>query len=98
MEDSSNEPLNMKQSTSHHYNFKIWNDYDKLTHGWAAAASFVIGATGAAVGMSQTYWVGPVARRIGGEYGGDIAMWLCMGFSGIVYPGLRYAELKYCKR
>ena len=98
VEDSSNEPLNMKQSTSHHYNFKIWNDYDKLTHGWAAAASFVIGATGAAVGMSQTYWVGPVARRIGGEYGGDIAMWLCMGFSGIVYPGLRYAELKYCKR
>ncbi|EGW32395.1 uncharacterized protein SPAPADRAFT_139244 [Spathaspora passalidarum NRRL Y-27907] len=77
-----------------HYNFKIWNDYDKLTRGLAATASFIIGATGAAVGMSQTYWIGPIATRIGGEYGGDIAMWLCMGFSGIVYPGLRYWELK----
>ncbi|RLV83905.1 Vitamin B6 transporter [Meyerozyma sp. JA9] len=77
-----------------HYNFSIWNDYYKLTRGLAATAAFVIGATGAAVGMSQTYWVGPVARRIGGEFGGDIAMWLCMGFSGVVYPGLRYWELK----
>jgi Purine-cytosine permease and related proteins len=75
------------------YNFKIWNDYDKLTHGIAATLSFIIGATGAAVGMSQSYWIGPVARRIGGEFGGDIAMWLCMGFSGLVYPGLRYWEL-----
>lgn len=77
-----------------HYNFKIWNDIDRLTRGYAATASFLIGATGAAVGMSQTYWIGPVARRIGGEYGGDIAMWLCMGFSGLVYPPLRYLELK----
>ncbi|KAL6449552.1 LOW QUALITY PROTEIN: TPN1 Vitamin B6 transporter TPN1 [Candida maltosa Xu316] len=74
-----------------HYNFRIWNDISRLTHG---TASFIIGATGAAVGMSQTYWIGPVARRIGGEYGGDIAMWLCMGFSGLVYPPLRYWELK----
>ena len=85
-------------STLHHYNFNIWNDSNKLTHGWAAAASFVIGATGAAVGMSQKYWIGPIAKRVGGEYGGDIAMWLCMGFSGVVYPFLRYAELRYCKR
>lgn len=77
-----------------HYNFKVWNDINKLTRGYAATASFFIGATGAAVGMSQTYWIGPVARRIGGEYGGDIAMWLCMGFSGLVYPPLRYLELK----
>ncbi|KAK6205436.1 uncharacterized protein RJT21DRAFT_15853 [Scheffersomyces amazonensis] len=73
-----------------HYNFKIWNDYDKLTHGLAASASFVIGATGAAVGMSQTYWTGPIAK----EVGGDVAMWLCMGFSGLVFPVLRYFELK----
>ncbi|KAK6463003.1 hypothetical protein DFJ63DRAFT_318186 [Scheffersomyces coipomensis] len=85
-----------KQSSqsNKHYNFKIWKDYDKLTQGYAASASFLIGATGAAVGMSQTYWIGPIARRVGGEYGGDVAMWLCMAFSGIVYPGLRYLELK----
>ncbi|KAI5949735.1 hypothetical protein KGF57_004558 [Candida theae] len=97
-ETNSANPAHLLRRPNHHYNFNIWNDYDKLTHGWAATASFIIGATGAAVGMAQTYWVGPIARRIGGEYGGDIAMWLCMGFSGIVYPVLRYAELKYCKR
>lgn len=77
-----------------HYNFFIWNDYNRLTHGFAATASFVVGATGAAVGMSQAYWVGPLARAVGGEYGGDIAMWLCIAFSGVVYPPLRYLELK----
>ncbi|ABN65447.1 predicted protein [Scheffersomyces stipitis CBS 6054] len=77
-----------------HYNFEIWNDYDRLTHGFAATASFIVGAAGAAVGMSQTYWIGPVALAMGGAYGGDIAMWLCMGFSGVAYPGLRYLELK----
>ncbi|KAI5949724.1 TPN1 [Candida theae] len=95
---STEDQFDLRKSTSHHYNFNIWKDSNKLTHGWAAAASFVIGATGAAVGMSQKYWIGPLARRVGGEYGGDIAMWLCMGFSGVVYPVLRYAELKYCKR
>lgn len=77
-----------------HYNFRIWNDYDLLTHGYAATASFVAGAAGAAVGMSQAYWVGPLAKDVGGEYGGDIAMWLVMAFSGVVYPPLRYWELK----
>ncbi|ODV80412.1 uncharacterized protein CANTADRAFT_49299 [Suhomyces tanzawaensis NRRL Y-17324] len=87
--------IHLYTSRKQHYNFAIWNDYDKLTRGIAATVSFLIGAVGAAVGMAQTYWTGPVARRIGGEEGGgDIAMWLCMGFAGLVYPFLRYFELK----
>ena len=77
-----------------HYNFDIWNDYDKLTLGYAATFAFAAGAAGAAVGMSQAYWIGPLAKKVGGEYGGDIAMWLCLAFSGVSYPGLRYLELK----
>ncbi|CUM62581.1 uncharacterized protein PRCAT00000133001 [Priceomyces carsonii] len=77
-----------------HYNFAIWDKYGKLTHGYASTLSFIIGATGAAVGMSQTYWIGPIARAVGGQYGGDIAMWLVMGFSGLCFPPLRYLELK----
>lgn len=77
-----------------HYNFNIWNDITRLTRGIAATAAFLVGVTGAAVGMSQTYWIGPVAKLCGGEYGGDIAMWLCMAISGVVYPPLRYLELK----
>ncbi|PSK41480.1 hypothetical protein C7M61_001163 [Candidozyma pseudohaemuli] len=76
------------------YNFAIWNDYERLTRGLAATAAFVCGAAGAAVGMSQAYWIGPLARKVGGEEGGDIAMWLCMAFSGTVYPFARYWELK----
>lgn len=81
-----------------HYNFRIWNDYDRLTYGFAATAAFLVGALGAAVGMAQAYWVGPVARKVGGELGGDVAMWLCMGFSGVAYPVLRYLELKHFGR
>lgn len=100
------EPLNSKQIKSQndyiskevrrnqHYNFEIWNDSTRLTAGYAATVSFLIGAVGAVLAMSQTYWIGPIAKAIGGQYGGDIAMWLCMGFSGIVYPFLRYWELK----
>ena len=99
-EDLGDEPKSihsvkqMARSKKVHYNFKIWNDYDKLTFGVAATASFVVGVTGAIVGMAQAYWVGPIARILGGEAGGDIAMWLCMGFSGVTYPILRYYELK----
>ncbi|CAG85881.2 DEHA2C03564p [Debaryomyces hansenii CBS767] len=77
-----------------YYNFKIWNDYEKLSRGLASTAAFIIGAAGAAIGMAQVYWVGPLARLSGGEFGGDIAMWLCMGLSGIFFPWLRYWELK----
>ncbi|KAI3402995.2 TPN1 [Candida oxycetoniae] len=90
--------LRIPLKKNQYYNWKIWNDYYRLTRGLAATSAFCIGATGAAVGMAQTYWIGPIARRIGGEYGGDIAMWLCMGFSGISYPILRYLELKFFRR
>ncbi|CAK9436888.1 uncharacterized protein LODBEIA_P14100 [Lodderomyces beijingensis] len=90
--------LKIPRRAKQNYNWRIWNDITRLTRGYAATAAFCIGASGAAIGMSQTYWVGPLAKLVGGEYGGDIAMWLCMGFSGITYPWLRYAELKYFKR
>lgn len=77
-----------------HYNWLAWNDKSVLTNGYAATTSFLCGVAGVVVGMSQTYWVGPVAKAIGGEFGGDIAMWLCMGILGLVYPPLRYFELK----
>ncbi|GEQ71453.1 hypothetical protein JCM33374_g5137 [Metschnikowia sp. JCM 33374] len=76
------------------YNFSIWNTQTKLTHGIAATVAFVCGAAGAAVGMAQTYWIGPLAKKVGGDYGGDIGMWLSMAFSGVVYPLLRYWELR----
>lgn len=75
---------------SDNYNFRIWNNQKKLTRGLAATAAFLCGAAGAIVGMAQNYYIGPLATLVKG----DIAMWLCMGFSGLAYPGLRYWELK----
>lgn len=75
---------------SKNYNFRIWNNQKKLTMGLAGTFAFVCGAVGAVVGMAQTYYIGPLAKKVGG----DIAMWLCIGFSGLIYPGARYLELK----
>ncbi|WPK23083.1 hypothetical protein PUMCH_000307 [Australozyma saopauloensis] len=75
---------------SENYNFRIWNNQGRLSRGLAATAAFLCGAAGAVVGMAQTYYEGPLAVKVGG----DIAMWLCIGFSGLVFPCLRYWELK----
>ncbi|EDO17810.1 hypothetical protein Kpol_541p53 [Vanderwaltozyma polyspora DSM 70294] len=81
------------RSTRHRYNWAAWDDNEVLTHGYAATAAFLIGVAGVVIGMAQTYWIGPIARKIG-EFGGDLGMWLSMGFSGLAYPPLRYWELR----
>lgn len=73
------------------YNWEVWNDFDKLTYGIAAIVSFACSVGVVAASMSQTYWEGPIAKKLDG---GDIAMWLSMGVSFIVYPPVRYWELK----
>ncbi|CCD23301.1 Tpn1p NDAI_0B02660 [Naumovozyma dairenensis CBS 421] len=80
-------------STKNRYNWDKWDDAEVLTHGYAATLSFIVGIAGVVIGMAQAYWIGPVAAKFG-EFGGDIAMWLSMGFSGVVYPPLRYWELR----
>lgn len=80
-------------STKHRYNWDMWNNYSVLTHGYAATFAFLCGVAGVVLGMAQAYWIGPIAANFG-EYGGDLGMWLSMGFSGVVYPCCRYWELR----
>lgn len=89
--ESDNE--NPKFSRKQYYNWTIWNDYDRLTNGYAAILASLCGVAGAIVGMNQTYYVGPIGRKIGND-GGDLGMWLAMAFAGVSYPTLRYIELK----
>ncbi|KAF9893602.1 hypothetical protein FE257_010914 [Aspergillus nanangensis] len=42
----------------------VWNSPRKLPMGLAAAASFVFGCLGAVLGMSQSYFTGPIARAL----------------------------------
>ncbi|QPG72961.1 hypothetical protein FOA43_000265 [Brettanomyces nanus] len=79
------------------FNWADWNTKDKLTHGYAASFAFCCGAAGAVVGMCQAYYIGPIAIKIG-EYGGDVAIWCSLVFTGVAYPPCRILEKKYFKR
>lgn len=98
-EVGTSSPMNLHKikrrllASRNRYNWDMWNNYDVLTHGYAATFAFLCGVAGVVVGMAQAYWIGPIAAKFG-ESGGDIAMWLSMAFSGIIYPWCRYLELK----
>lgn len=77
------------------YNVEDWNNWSRLPVGYAGCASLVSGALGVAFGMSQSYWVGQIARHIGG---GDIGFELGFGFSFVTYNILRPLEIKYTGR
>lgn len=90
------EPIfyNSKLQSAPYYNFEIWNHMSKQTYGIAATISFFSGVAGCCLGMNQVYYIAPLAKRIG-DYGGDLGMWLAIGFTGVAYLPLRYLELKY---
>ncbi|KAL9114630.1 MAG: hypothetical protein Q9227_001308 [Pyrenula ochraceoflavens] len=75
------------------FDWAAWENRKKLPVGIAAAVAWVIGWAGAIVGMSQNWYVGPVAALVG-DYGADMGAWIAIGFAGIAYPPLRYLELK----
>jgi purine-cytosine permease-like protein len=70
-----------------------WNRRDKLPHGLAALTAFCVGWAGAVLCMAQYYFTGPIARLVGAE-GGDMGNFVGFAWAGIVYPPLRYWELK----
>jgi purine-cytosine permease-like protein len=53
---------------------------------------------GFVLGMSQTWYIGVLAKKIEPLFGGDIGFELAAGFSGIVYPIARYFEKKHFGR
>lgn len=75
------------------FDWTAWEDKKRLPVGAAALLSWVIGWAGAIVGMDQAWYKGPVGLKIGG-HGGDIGAWMSIAFACVVYPPLRYLELK----
>jgi purine-cytosine permease-like protein len=74
------------------YNLMAWNDPNKLP--WGAAAVFALLAgylAGGVTGMSQTWYVGPIAKKIDG---GDVGIYLSAAFTLIVYPIARHFEIQ----
>ncbi|KAJ5332517.1 uncharacterized protein N7506_006300 [Penicillium brevicompactum] len=66
-----------------------------LPMGLAAGASFLIGWAGAVVGMSQTFYTGPISEMAGG---GELGLWLGAGFTAVSFPLLRVLELRFIGR
>ena len=81
------------------YNPEHYDHPSRLPPGLAAVAAFCCGVAGMIVGMSQTWWVGPVALHAGeAPYGGDIGFELGFAFAAVSYLGLRTLELKMFHR
>jgi purine-cytosine permease-like protein len=76
------------------FDWTKWEDQKYLPLGLAALFAFLVGWAGAIIGMDQVWFVGPVATRVGAGTGGDIGIWLGAAFTLIVFPPLRYLEIK----
>lgn len=79
------------------YDLEAWNTASKMPIGIAGFFAFAAGIAGAVVGMDETWWVGPIARKIG-DYGGDVGNELALVFTLVTYVPVRYLELKYVGR
>ncbi|PLB33298.1 purine-cytosine permease family protein [Aspergillus candidus] len=75
------------------YNWNAWNEPSKLPLGIAGFIAFVVGWVGAILCMAQVWYIGPIAGLVG-EYGADMGNYIGFTWAGLVYPPLRYIELR----
>ena len=76
------------------YNWAAWDQQDKLPVGIAAVTAFLVGWVGAILCMAQVWYIGPIARLVGGQHGADMGNYVGFAFSALVYPPLRWWELR----
>ncbi|KAF4552823.1 Purine-cytosine permease fcyB-like protein 2 [Elsinoe fawcettii] len=77
------------------YRPELYDQPDKLPPGIAAILAFCLGIVGMVMGMSQPWFVGPIAKYAGeAPFGGDIGFELAFAFASVSYYGLRTVELK----
>ncbi|KAJ5986292.1 hypothetical protein N7451_010657 [Penicillium sp. IBT 35674x] len=79
------------------YHWAAWRDPKKLPIGVAAFAAFVVGWVGAILCMSEVWYIGPIAKLVG-DYGADMGNYVGFTWALLVYPPLRYLELRYVGR
>ncbi|KAL5343318.1 permease for cytosine/purines, uracil, thiamine, allantoin-domain-containing protein [Aspergillus crustosus] len=75
------------------YNWSIWDDPSKHPIGIAALIAFLVGWAGAILCMAQVWYIGPLAGLVG-EYGADMGNYVGFSWAALIYPPLRYLELK----
>ncbi|CAO2647458.1 Nn.00g083800.m01.CDS01 [Neocucurbitaria sp. VM-36] len=76
-----------------------YDQRSKLPPSIAAVFAFCCGIAGMITGMSQTWYVGPIALHAGeAPFGGDVGFELGFLFAFVSYAGARYVELKHFGR
>lgn len=79
------------------FDWVAYEDKSKLPLGIAALISFLVGWVGPILGMYQVWWTGPVASKVG-DAGADLGIWLGIVITAVVFPPLRFVELKQIGR
>ncbi|KAJ6151140.1 hypothetical protein N7470_007734 [Penicillium chermesinum] len=79
------------------FDWDAWSDPSRLPVGIAALAAFLVGWAGAIVCMDQVWYVGPIAKMVG-EDGSDLGIWVGVSWAMLVFPPLRWWELKKFNR
>ena len=80
------------------YNLTVWDKPSRLPLGAAAVLGLLSGyLAGGVPGMSQTWYIGPIAKKFG-SYGGDVGIYMSFAITLVVYPIARYFERKYTGR
>lgn len=81
------------------YDLEAWNTPSLMPVGYAGGLAFAAGIAGCVLGMSETWYVGVLAKKIGDPaFGGDIGNELAFVFTLVVYIPARWAERKYTGR
>ncbi|OQD74059.1 hypothetical protein PENDEC_c012G06732 [Penicillium decumbens] len=81
------------------YDPDIYDKREKLPLGIAATIAFCFGIAGMITGMSQSWFVGPIAQHAGAlPSGGDVGFELGFAFSFTTYCALRPFEIRYFRR
>ncbi|ORY33085.1 putative cytosine-purine permease [Naematelia encephala] len=91
------EPLVFRRPVSRKtYPLEVWDRPGKLPIGIATVAAAACGIPVVAAGMSQTWWTGWIARRIGGA--GDVGWELGFAVVAIIFILTRYLERRFTGR
>ena len=83
------------------YDFDSWSDRRALPISLAAFFSGSIGIVGIALGMSQSWFSGPIAKAIignSGEQRADVGFECGLVFTAVTFPLFRLFELRFLKR
>lgn len=75
------------------YDWTAWDRREKLPWGIAALVAFLVGWVGAILCMAQVWYIGPIAKLVG-EYGADMGNYVGFAWAALVFPPLRWFELK----